>query len=68
MEHQKPWYLSRTIWASIIAIGAAGGGIFGVAIDETAASALTDGVLQAIGAVASIVAILGRLSATTRIG
>jgi hypothetical protein len=67
MNAQKPWYMSRTIWASLITIAATAASALGVPIDEAAAGALTESVLQTVAAVGSIVAIIGRLSATTRI-
>ena len=67
MTDSKPWYLSRTIWASIITIATASGSLFGLpsGFDD---AALTDAVLQLVTAVSGVVAIFGRLSATTRIG
>ena len=32
MTDTKPWYLSRTIWASLITIVTAAAGIFGVPV------------------------------------
>ena len=32
LENTKPWYLSRTIWASLVAILAAAGGLFGLPV------------------------------------
>lgn len=68
MNVNKPWYLSRTIWASIVMLGATLASAFGLVIDEGEASALTDAILQAVAAVAGLVAIFGRLSAKARIG
>lgn len=68
MDATKPWYLSRTIWASLITIGTAVGGMFGLPADAIDNAALTDTLLQAIAAISGIVAIFGRMSATTRIG
>lgn len=67
MNDSKPWYLSRTIWASIITIATASGSLFGLpsGFDDTV---LTDAVLQLVTAVSGVVAIFGRLSAKTRIG
>lgn len=68
MNDTKPWYLSRTIWASLVTIATASAGLLGVSADGIDGPALTDNILQAVTAVAGIVAILGRLSATNRIG
>ena len=68
MTESKPWYLSRTIWASIITIATASGSLFGLPGSGIDDAALTDAVLQLVTAVSGVVAILGRVSATTRIG
>ena len=68
MNETKPWYLSRTIWASLITVATALAGILGVPVEGLDNSALTDTLLQAVAAVAGLVAILGRLSARNRIG
>ncbi|RUM97329.1 hypothetical protein EET67_13275 [Pseudaminobacter arsenicus] len=68
MIANKPWYLSRTIWASLIAVLSAGGSLLGVPVDDADQAALADTVLQAVAALAGILAIIGRVSATSRIG
>ena len=68
MTETKPWYLSRTIWASLITIVTAAGGILGVPLAGIDNSALTDTLLQAITAMSGLVAIFGRLGANSRIG
>lgn len=42
MTESKPWYLSRTIWASLITIVTAAAGIFGVPVTGLDNAALTD--------------------------
>jgi hypothetical protein len=64
----KPWYLSRTIWASIITILTGTAGLTGLPLDGLDNSALTDTLLQAISAISGLVAIFGRLAAKHRIG
>ena len=64
----QPWYLSRTIWASLITIVTATAGILGVPVAGIDNSALTDTLLQAVTAISGLVAILGRLGANSRIG
>jgi hypothetical protein len=64
----KPWYLSRTIWASLIAVFSAGGSLIGMPVDDVDQAAFADTILQAVAAVAGVMAILGRLTATSRIG
>lgn len=68
MTTSKPWYLSRTIWASIVTVLSGAAGIAGLPIDGVDGQALTDTLLQAISAVSGLIAILGRLSAKERIG
>ena len=67
LENTKPWYLSRTIWASLVAILAAAGGLFGLPVGDADAAAMTDALLQLVAAVAALIAIAGRLSAKTKI-
>jgi hypothetical protein len=68
MDAIKPWYLSRTIWASVVTalIGAAG--LAGLPIDGIDGSSLTDTLLQAVTALSGVIAIVGRLWARERIG
>jgi hypothetical protein len=68
METSKPWYLSRTIWASLVAVAAAGGGLIGLPVDSGDAAALTDAALQIVAAIGAVMAIVGRVSARHRIG
>lgn len=68
MTENKPWYLSRTIWAALITVVAAGAGLVGLTISDTDQALLTDSILQAITALGGILAIIGRLAATNRIG
>ena len=68
MSANKPWYLSRTIWASLIAVLSAGGSLVGVPVDDADQAALADTILQAVAALAGILAIVGRVTAVSRIG
>lgn len=67
MDIAKPWYNSRTIWASIITVASAGAAALGVPVDMLDSAALTDTILQTVAAVSGLIAIFGRLAATTRI-
>ena len=58
------WYHSRTIWGSILAVGASLAGTMGVTIDNSTQVDLADSMLQFVGAIGAMVAIYGRLSAT----
>jgi hypothetical protein len=68
MNEAKPWYLSKTIWGALVSVAATLGGMFGLPVDATGQAALTEAILQTVSAVAGIVAILGRVSADSRIG
>ncbi|AWC24918.1 hypothetical protein ACFFTN_01850 [Aminobacter aganoensis] len=68
MLNLKPWYLSRTIWASVVTMLVGGAGLAGLPLDGIDNSALTDTILQAITALSGLVAIFGRLAAKQRIG
>ncbi|MGB3389825.1 MAG: hypothetical protein WBA88_17785 [Pseudaminobacter sp.] len=68
MTANKPWYLSRTIWASLIAVLSAGGSLVGVPVDDADQAVLADTILQAVAALAGILAIVGRVTAVSRIG
>ena len=68
MTATKPWYLSRTIWATLVSIAATGGAAFGFPVEHAAQDGLTDAILQFVSAMAGAVAILGRMRARTRIG
>ena len=67
MTSSKPWYLSRTIWASVVTILTGGAGLIGLPLGGIDSTALTDTILQAITAVSGLVAIMGRISAKERI-
>ena len=54
MTTSKPWYLSRTIWASIVTILTGAAGLTGLPLDGLDNSALTDTLLQAISAVSGL--------------
>lgn len=68
MEIFKPWYLSRTIWASGVAVIATLASAVGFPLEASDVAALPDAILQAVAAVAGVIAILGRFSARSRIG
>ena len=67
MNDFKPWYASRTIWGSIIALVAAVASAFGVEIDQQMQSTVVESALQLVAIGGSIVAVFGRMTATTMI-
>ena len=68
MEDAKPWYRSRTIWASLVTVAAALAALSGIAVSEADQALLTETILQAVTAIGGIVALIGRLVAKSRIG
>lgn len=68
MKTMKPWYLSRTIWAALVTILTGAAGLAGASPEQVDETALTDALQQGVGAIAGLVALFGRLSATDRIG
>ena len=63
----KPWYLSKTVWGSLIAILAAVAGLFDVDLTPDDQRRAVDMLVQAIGALGGLVALVGRFSATHRL-
>jgi hypothetical protein len=68
MSEIKPWYLSRTIWASVVTILLAAAGCAGFAVEPNDHAQLTEALFQLATALAGAIAIFGRLRATRRIG
>lgn len=68
MNETKPWYLSRTIWASLVTVALAVAGLLEIPVGGIDGNALTEAILQLVTAGAGIVAVIGRLSARDRIG
>jgi hypothetical protein len=68
MNEMKPWYLSRTIWASLVTVALALAGLVGIPVRGIDGGALAEGLVQAATALAGVVAVIGRLSARERIG
>ena len=64
MVDEKPWYESRTIWGSLIAVAAALSAAMGITIDGATQAELASVVVQITGAAGSLLAIYGRLVAT----
>ncbi len=67
MMDTKPWYESRTVWGSIVAVGASLAGVFGLAVEPQEQLLIVDTALQAISAAGAILALYGRFVATSRI-
>lgn len=67
MNDQKPWYLSKTIWGALVSVTATVATMAGVPVDSGSQAVLTESILQTVSAVAAIVAIVGRVGASSRI-
>ena len=68
MTDQKPWYLSRTIWAALATVLIGCLGLFRVPTGDVDPSALADALLDLATAAAGLLAVAGRLLARDRIG
>ncbi len=64
----KPWYQSRAVWGSLVAIIAPLGMLVGLEIDSGFQVSLVDFLVLAGSAVGGAVALWGRLKATKTIG
>jgi hypothetical protein len=67
MNESKPWYLSKTVWASIVTILASLGGLSGITGGAVDSGAAADAVMQVITALTGLVAVFGRVTATNKI-
>lgn len=67
MSDTKPWYFSRTIWASLVTVVAGVGGLIGLPVEDLDNQAVVETILQAVTALSGLVAIFGRLKAVRRI-
>ncbi len=67
MIEDKPWYLSRTVWAGLVALFISLAGAFGLVSETVDQGALTDILLQLATAIAGLIAVFGRIGATSRI-
>lgn len=67
MNAVKPWYFSKTIWASIVTVMLSVGSIVGMPVHAVDPQMVADMLVQLVMALAGITAIFGRLSATDQI-
>jgi len=67
MDSTKPWYLSRTLWASFVTVATSVAGLFGLSFAGVDNSTLTDTVLQVITAGSGVAAIIARLGAVHKL-
>lgn len=66
-QFSTAWCDARTIWASIVSIAASLAAFLGVPLDDAIRANLTDTLLQLVTAAAGVTAILGRLTASSKI-
>lgn len=64
MTDSKPWYLSKTIWGSLIAMLAGIGSAFGLDLDVPSQANLVDAILKLVSVAGSLLAVYGRFAAT----
>lgn len=67
MIDAKAWYQSKTVWGGLIAIAAPLLKVTGLDVDAGMQGELTDAAAALAGAIGGLLAIYGRLSATTAI-
>lgn len=67
MTDEKPWWQSKTVWGGAVAVLASVAAIFGKVIDPAAQASAVEALVQIAVACGGLVAILGRLSAGTKI-
>jgi hypothetical protein len=67
MGDLKDWYHSKTIWGALIAIGASVLHAAGIDIDAGDQSLIVDSLVNIAGAIGGLLAVYGRLTASTAI-
>lgn len=67
MLQSKPWYMSKTVWASLVSVAATFGSLLGIDVPEETQRQLSDAMLQLVVLSASLMAIFGRLTASATI-
>ncbi len=67
MIDEKPWWQSRTIWASLVAVIAVVLGYFGYDIGGEDQAGLVEAISSGVAIVGSLIAIITRIGATKTI-
>ncbi len=67
MNKSKPWYLSKTVWASIVTILVSLAGLFGVTGNLLDSDLVSDAIVQFITALMGLIAVFGRVTAKEKI-
>lgn len=68
MDTTKPWYLSKTVWASLVTIAVSVAAMLGLPTGNIDQGSLADIILQIVTAFSGAFAIFGRLTASKKIG
>jgi hypothetical protein len=68
MDTTKPWYLSKTVWASLVTIGLSVAGMVGLPTGSIDQGSLADTLLQLVTALSGAFAIFGRFAASKKLG
>ena len=63
----KPWYLSKTVWGGVLAIGASIANLAGLGVSGAEQAALADHITALLAAAGGIVAVAGRLVAQRKL-
>ena len=68
MDNTKAWYQSKTVWGALIAVLAPLLHMVGLNLPTGFETELAEGLATVAGAVGGLIALYGRLSATSAIG
>ena len=68
MVDMKAWWQSRAVWGGLVAALAGIGGLFGLNLDEVSQGMVIDAVVQLATVVGALLAVIGRVRATKKIG
>ena len=68
MDSTKNWYQSKTVWGALIAVAASGLQMAGLEVGAQDQAQLADIAVTLVGAVGGLLALYGRLVATSGIG
>jgi hypothetical protein len=67
MEDDKQWYMSKTVWGALLALGASVLQFTGIQVGAVDQSTIADSAVSIAGAVGSLIAVYGRVTATSTI-
>ncbi|MEQ8480007.1 MAG: hypothetical protein RIC18_05050 [Hoeflea sp.] len=68
MDTTKPWWKSKTLWGAFVTLVAAALGLAGIDLADTEREALTEMMASLGAALGGLIALVGRISARSRIG